>query len=516
MPFFNDSSTVEEHPQANLLGFNLIEVFFNKDLTELEVSLLEKGIDALFSTDRLTTEIINSLDEQAKGRLLICGVLSTVPPGRMDELFILWREHIKSSLKILTLSALLSGDETLINQYLFEISKNDIQSLVRDNNFLLLTELSKRGRLLGIEKVLHSSINDTVKIKDLLGAADFQSFIVSAQSYGDTQAKLIEIFIEKEPTTLTDVLFRGCTGLTALTLPQGLTTVGESAFLGCTRLTALTLPQGLTTVGDSAFWGCTGLTALTLPQGLTHIGDAAFRGCTGLTQIIINTDSDVELARIQALLPEEHPNKVIKNPVYDRVILIQKENYPSFSARLRQSPIYNQKAERINQLPGDLIGMIDVFDERGYLMFYKAIKGIEIPTAEEGLKGYKESLESLIGTLSASEQAILPEKVTIQKNNVSCINKLQQYLASVDSKKIEKEKKYPNFFSENKGILLKVERESAVIEKVITYLEGDKRQVFSPSEISLINKGLIGKFISDNEIHLPEEDDGLSFSPGHS
>ena len=493
MPFFNDSSTVEEHPQANLLGFNLIEVFFNKDLTELEVSLLEKGIDALFSTDRLTTEIINSLDEQEKGRLLICGVLSTVPPERMDELFILWGDHIKPSLKILTLSALLSGDETLINQYLFEISKNDIQSLVRDNNFLLLTELSKRGRLLGIEKVLHSSINDTVKIKDLLEPADFQSFIVSAQSYGDTQAKLIEIFIEKEPTTLTNVLFRGCTGLTALTLPQG-----------------------LTTVGDSAFDGCTGLTALTLPQGLTHIGDAAFRGCTGLTQIIINTDSDVELARIQALLPEEHRNKVIKNPVYDRVILIQKENYPSFSARLRQSPIYNQKAERINQLPDDLIDMIDVFDERGYLMFYKAIKGIEIPTAQEGLEGYKKSLESLIGTLSASEQAILPEKVTIQKNYVSCINKLQQYLASVDSKKIEKEKKYPNFFSENKGILLKVERESAVIEKVITYLEGDKRQVFSPSEISLINKGLIGKFISDNEIHLPKEDDGLSFSPGHS
>ena len=137
MPFFNDSSTVEEHPQANLLGFNLIEVFFNKDLTELEVSLLEKGIDALFSTDRLTTEIINSLDEQAKGRLLICGVLSTVPPERMDGLFTLWGEHIKPSLKILTLSALLSGDETLINQYLFEISKNDIQSLVRDNNFLL-------------------------------------------------------------------------------------------------------------------------------------------------------------------------------------------------------------------------------------------------------------------------------------------------------------------------------------------------------------------------------------------
>ena len=470
MLFFNDSSTVEEHPQANLLGFNLIEVFFNKDLTELEVSLLEKGIDALFSTDRLTTEIINSLDEQAKGRLLICGVLSTVPPERMDELFILWGDHIKPSLKILTLSALLSGDEMLINQYLFEISKNDIQSLVRDNNFLLLTELSKRGRLLGIEKVLHSSINDTVKIKDLLEPADFQSFIVSAQSYGDTQAKLIEIFIEKEPTTLTDVLFRGCTGLTALTLPQG----------------------------------------------LTHIGDAAFRGCTGLTQIIINTDSDVELARIQALLPEEHRNKVIKNPVYDRVILIQKENYPSFSARLRQNPIYNQEAERINQLPDDLIDMIDVFDERGYLMFYKAIKGIEIPTAEKGLEGYKESLESLIGTLSASEQAILPEKVTIQKNYVSCINKLQQYLASVDSKKIEKEKKYPNFFSENKDISLKVERKSAVIEKVITYLEGDKRQVFSPSEISLINKGLIGKFISDNEIHLPKEDDGLSFSPGHS
>ena len=32
-------------------------------------------------------------------------------------------------------------------------------------------------------------------------------------------------------------------------------------------------------IGSYAFWGCSGLTSLTLPAGITSIGDAAFSGC---------------------------------------------------------------------------------------------------------------------------------------------------------------------------------------------------------------------------------------------
>ena len=82
-----------------------------------------------------------------------------------------------------------------------------------------------------------------------------------------------------------DLAFVGCSGLTSLTLPSGLTEIGYHAFRGCSGLTSLTLPSGVTKIGFSAFEGCSGLTSLTIPSGVTKIDFSAFGGCSGLTSI---------------------------------------------------------------------------------------------------------------------------------------------------------------------------------------------------------------------------------------
>ena len=84
-------------------------------------------------------------------------------------------------------------------------------------------------------------------------------------------------------TSIGDQVFANRTGLTSISLPEGLTSLGYGTFSGCTRLTSLTLPEGLTTIGNYAFEGCTGLTSITLPKGLPTIDSGAFEGCTGLT-----------------------------------------------------------------------------------------------------------------------------------------------------------------------------------------------------------------------------------------
>ncbi|MEE1459837.1 MAG: leucine-rich repeat domain-containing protein [Segatella copri] len=84
-----------------------------------------------------------------------------------------------------------------------------------------------------------------------------------------------------------DYAFFGCSGLTSLTLPSGVTEIGDYAFSGCSGLTSLTLPSGVTEIGDYAFSGCSGLTSLTLPSGLTEIGHKAFNGCSGLTSLTL-------------------------------------------------------------------------------------------------------------------------------------------------------------------------------------------------------------------------------------
>ena len=81
--------------------------------------------------------------------------------------------------------------------------------------------------------------------------------------------------------------FLGCTGLTAITIPNSVTSIGEMAFLGCTGLTSVSIGTGVTSIGSRAFSNCTGLTAITIPNSVTSIGSYAFSNCTGLTSITI-------------------------------------------------------------------------------------------------------------------------------------------------------------------------------------------------------------------------------------
>ena len=89
--------------------------------------------------------------------------------------------------------------------------------------------------------------------------------------------------------------FQDCSGLTSLTLSAGITEIGDGAFLGCSGLTSLTLPAGITSIGDNAFFCCSGLTSLDLPAGITSIGDLAFYGCGGLTSIYVYADNVPEI-----------------------------------------------------------------------------------------------------------------------------------------------------------------------------------------------------------------------------
>ena len=122
-------------------------------------------------------------------------------------------------------------------------------------------------------------------------------------------------------TTIGNHAFRGCSGLTSVTIPNSITSIGDWAFIGCSGLTSVTIPNSVTEIGEGAFFGCTGLTEvhitdigawcnikfddcpslndyklylngeevkdLVIPDTVTTIGDWAFSGCTGLTSVTI-------------------------------------------------------------------------------------------------------------------------------------------------------------------------------------------------------------------------------------
>ena len=81
--------------------------------------------------------------------------------------------------------------------------------------------------------------------------------------------------------------FKGCSGLTSMIIPSGVTAIGKEAFYGCSGLTSLTIPSSVTEIGELAFEGCSGLTSMTIPSSVTSIGWGAFAECSGLTSLTI-------------------------------------------------------------------------------------------------------------------------------------------------------------------------------------------------------------------------------------
>lgn len=99
---------------------------------------------------------------------------------------------------------------------------------------------------------------------------------------------------------------RGCTGLTALSFPEGLKQIGS--LNECSNLKTLTIPAGVnvddfsctgcsaltsinfkgtigTTISNYAFDGCSSLKSINLFEGIATIGNYAFKDCTTLTQL---------------------------------------------------------------------------------------------------------------------------------------------------------------------------------------------------------------------------------------
>ena len=95
---------------------------------------------------------------------------------------------------------------------------------------------------------------------------------------------LKEIIIPDSVTAIGYGAFAGCTSLTSVVIPEGVTNL-EDTFNGCTSLTSVNIPDSVTNL-KSTFYGCTSLTSVVIPEGVTNLVYTFF-GCTSLTSIYI-------------------------------------------------------------------------------------------------------------------------------------------------------------------------------------------------------------------------------------
>ena len=86
-------------------------------------------------------------------------------------------------------------------------------------------------------------------------------------------------------TRIYNKAFKDCTGLTSISIPDGVLVIEEDAFSGCTQLASIVFPSNLNTIGSDAFKNCSKLTSIVLPDGVTTIGSGAFGGCTKIASV---------------------------------------------------------------------------------------------------------------------------------------------------------------------------------------------------------------------------------------
>ena len=131
---------------------------------------------------------------------------------------------------------------------------------------------------------------------------------------------LTSITIPNSVTSIGTSAFHGCQDLTSVTIPNSVSSIGGGAFNECSSLTSLNveagntyydsrencnaiietatntlisgtkntiIPNSVTSIGNSAFGDCSGLASITIPNGVTSIGHNAFRGCHNLTSVTI-------------------------------------------------------------------------------------------------------------------------------------------------------------------------------------------------------------------------------------
>ena len=113
--------------------------------------------------------------------------------------------------------------------------------------------------------------------------------------------------------------------VTELKIPPSIGRINSNAFYGCTSLQTLTLTENITTVGEHAFSKCINLRTVSLEEGITTIGSFAFDGCTSLISLTIPESVKWIGAAVSRNLQE-----VIFKGIQPKLYINTTYGYPSF------------------------------------------------------------------------------------------------------------------------------------------------------------------------------------------
>ncbi len=134
------------------------------------------------------------------------------------------------------------------------------------------------------EILRYSGKNDAVIIPEEL---DGHPVISIGERAFEGCSYVTSVTIPDGVTTIGDNAFAFCKSLFSVVIPDSVEVIGTASFIGCSELASVTIPDGTKSIGRDAFFGCMGLTSIIIPDDVEEIGSSAFSDCTGLTSVTI-------------------------------------------------------------------------------------------------------------------------------------------------------------------------------------------------------------------------------------
>ena len=130
------------------------------------------------------------------------------------------------------------------------------------------------------ERMFYATLYKAIKLPATVNS-------IAAEAFMDSR-RLQEITLPAAIETIESNTFSGCSALSTVTFDEkcSLKRIEEYAFNGLSSLKSITLPTSLEYIGSHAFAG-TGLTSITIPDGVTEMGDRVVQSCNSLKNITI-------------------------------------------------------------------------------------------------------------------------------------------------------------------------------------------------------------------------------------
>ncbi len=303
--------------------------------------------------------------------------------------------------------------------------------------------------------------------------------------------------------TIGMIAFEGC-AFKELTIPEGVESLRYYAVGNCENLESITLPKSLKSLGERALCGDISLREINIPEKLENIGLGAFECCTSLesynvsenNETFTSVDGVIFSKDMKTLILYPEGRKDTEYTIPDGVEKIKSVgDYPgALNSQSLEKVII---PESVTEIPENTIGYYNFIKKEGFVIVGKLDSAAEKYANENEFEFV--NIESQNGINSDSDKTTSPsaenpsEATTVPTTNVGVKLEFADN-ANVDGKIDEENKKVSIVPSLSAGITLDEFKEmfkgavSVAGEKIDKVFNGMKF-IFNGSEYTFIIKG---------------------------